>query len=376
VQLCSRAQNTLILVAVCSEKSQLHFSLLAKKLNAEMIQLKLVVAFILSLLSFLSSSSLVADAALPAASRSRRKASSKIRNTDYDRTVTTFSPKGELLQVEYALQGTRRSSSLVAMTDGRRRACVAVARGSSSGGNNNASVDDDVANDDDAALTNIAASERIYKVDEHVYIAVSGFNGDGRVLMRYVREEAQNHKKRYGERATVSEIANFVGSLQHRLTRTSGVRPFAVAATVIGFDSVRKNKRSAALSKKERENETEKNRMRIFKTDPGGMVEEVWGCATGMDDESINRYLRENFNKESSSKIGATAAATAVVVEEEQTGNDVQSLPVSAIFRKSNNVKSADVYVFTLDDNDVLTYDVSVVSSSSSRARLGAAFRF
>ncbi|KAJ6849533.1 proteasome subunit alpha type-1-A-like [Iris pallida] len=108
----------------------------------------------------------------------------------YDTDVTTWSPTGRLFQVEYAMEAVKQGFAAV----GLRSATLAV-----------------------LASVNKSASElsshlrKIFKVDDHIGVAIAGLTADGRVLSRYLRSECINHRFIY-------EIDLLVGRLVVQLT--------------------------------------------------------------------------------------------------------------------------------------------------------------
>lgn len=94
----------------------------------------------------------------------------------YDTDVTTWSPTGRLFQVEYAMEAVKQGSAAIGL---RSRSHVVL------------------------ACVNKAQSElsshqkKIFKVDDHIGVAIAGLTADGRVLSRYMRSEAINHSFTY-----------------------------------------------------------------------------------------------------------------------------------------------------------------------------------
>uniref|UniRef100_A0A0D3ATH5 Proteasome subunit alpha type n=1 Tax=Brassica oleracea var. oleracea TaxID=109376 RepID=A0A0D3ATH5_BRAOL len=94
----------------------------------------------------------------------------------YDTDVTTWSPTGRLFQVEYAMEAVKQGSAAIGL---RSRSHVVL------------------------ACVNKAQSElsshqkKIFKVDDHIGVAIAGLTADGRVLSRYMRPEAINHSFTY-----------------------------------------------------------------------------------------------------------------------------------------------------------------------------------
>ncbi|CAM9994186.1 unnamed protein product, partial [Discosporangium mesarthrocarpum] len=225
----------------------------------------------------------------------------------YDRSITLFSPDGQLMQVSYAEQAVNKGALAVAVTNGRdtialcvespsntddedempcsdgnldkevwcqilipstpydkRKALAStpprkgvwglpVARrdggGLKAGGVRGGGVVDDSNNQD----------RKLCKLDEGVYLAFAGLSADGRVLSSKIRVECQSYRYSMGAAPTIGHIAKYVGGLQHRYTRTGGARPYGVSCLIVGFD--------------------EDNTPRVFRSEPSGMFAE-WTAST------------------------------------------------------------------------------------------------
>ncbi|KAF8112058.1 hypothetical protein N665_0068s0025 [Sinapis alba] len=94
----------------------------------------------------------------------------------YDTDVTTWSPTGRLFQVEYAMEAVKQGSAAIGL---RSRSHVVLA-----------SVN--------KAQSELSSHQRkIFKVDDHIGVAIAGLTADGRVLSRYMRSESINHSFTY-----------------------------------------------------------------------------------------------------------------------------------------------------------------------------------
>lgn len=45
-----------------------------------------------------------------------------------------------------------------------------------------------------ASLASLPSCEQVFKIDDHLGIAISGLTADGRILCRYMRNECLNHR--------------------------------------------------------------------------------------------------------------------------------------------------------------------------------------
>lgn len=135
----------------------------------------------------------------------------------YSFSLTTFSPSGKLVQIEYAL--------------------AAVAAGAPSVG---------------IKATNgvVLASEKKHKsvlYDEHsihkvelitknIGMVYSGMGPDYRVLVKAARKVAQQYFLTYQEQIPTSQLVQLVANVMQEYTQQGGVRPFGVSLLIAGWD--------------------------------------------------------------------------------------------------------------------------------------------
>ncbi|KOM49152.1 hypothetical protein LR48_Vigan07g285600 [Vigna angularis] len=94
----------------------------------------------------------------------------------YDTDVTTWSPAGRLFQVEYAMEAVKQGSAAIGL---RSKTHVVLA----------------CVNKANSELS--SHQKKIFKVDNHIGVAIAGLTADGRVLSRYMRSECINYNYTY-----------------------------------------------------------------------------------------------------------------------------------------------------------------------------------
>jgi 20S proteasome subunit alpha 4 len=179
----------------------------------------------------------------------------------YDRSITTFDPSGRLLQVEYGLEASRRGESIAAALTDSGRILVLVAHPKADG------------------THPVATTQKVHRIDDHLWLFTAGLSGDARALASHLRSHSRQHRLSYGEAMTVEEAAQQAAAVQHDLTRSGGARPLGCTAIVVGMDPTYK----------------ETGRPRIFRTDPGGILEDCLYCCAGRDQERLMSALGESF---------------------------------------------------------------------------------
>ncbi len=135
----------------------------------------------------------------------------------YDRASTVFSPDGRLFQVEYALQAIQMGGTAVAVTYDHGIIFVAYR------------------NLPQSTLAKAGSIEKSFAIDTGLGCVTAGLIADSRVLVEFLRLEAQRHRITYGEGAPYGLLANALGTLLQQYTQYGGTRPFAVSLLIGGF---------------------------------------------------------------------------------------------------------------------------------------------
>ena len=136
----------------------------------------------------------------------------------YDRASTVFSPDGRLFQVEYALQAIQMGGTAVAVTYDTGIVFVAY---------RNLPV---------SSLADAGSIEKSFAIDTGLGCVTAGLIADSRVLVEFLRVEAQRHRITYGEAAAYPLLGHALGTLLQQFTQFGGTRPFAVSLLLGGFN--------------------------------------------------------------------------------------------------------------------------------------------
>lgn len=143
--------------------------------------------------------------------------------SQYDKSTVTFSDKGELLQVEYALNAGLKGSSLLGL---KCEGDVILCAPSAAEGTD--------------VLLDRRSIDKVSKVDDKTWIAFSGLAGDGRYITKSIRSFSIQFYSKFGCSPDCSTIARQIGEMQHEATITRG-------ATVIVIVSIKKTKYFTAV---------------------------------------------------------------------------------------------------------------------------------
>lgn len=139
--------------------------------------------------------------------------------------------------------------------------------------------------DDGSILVLVAqpkGTTKVHRLDDHLWLFTAGLSGDARALAAHLRANARQHRLSYGEPMTVEEAAKQSAAVQHELTRTGGARPLGCTAIVLGMDPSHNKDVGPA---------------RLFRTDPGGGLEDCSFCCAGRDQDRLMSKLIQKYEK-------------------------------------------------------------------------------
>lgn len=135
----------------------------------------------------------------------------------YDTDVTTWSPAGRLFQVEYAMEAVKQGSAAIGL---RSKSHVVLA----------------TVNKTSSELS--SHQKKVFKIDDHIGVAIAGLTADGRVLSRYMRNECINHSFVYENPLPVGRLVVRLADKAQVCTQRSWKRPYGVGLLVSGLDEL------------------------------------------------------------------------------------------------------------------------------------------
>ena len=207
------------------------------------------------------------------------------RGREYDRAITIFSPEGRIYQVEYALELVKRGSPIVGVRSEEGVILAAM----------------------EPQLSKLAApgnSKKIFKIDDHIGVAIAGLSPDARVLIKQARLYSQSNKMTYDEPVDVEDLTSNVGDLLQRYTQNAGVRPFGVSLLFGGVDEFR---------------------VSLIATDPSGSYRGYKAVSIGRNSDKAKQVLTNQYRKEITldEAIGLAVEALKEVATDEVSADGV-----------------------------------------------------
>ncbi|XP_015907646.1 proteasome subunit alpha type-2 [Parasteatoda tepidariorum] len=176
----------------------------------------------------------------------------------YSFSLTTFSPSGKLVQIEYALAavaagapsvGIKASNGVVLATEKNYK----------------------------SVLYEEHSIHKVEMVTNHIGMIYSGMGPDYRLLVRRARKLAQQYYLRYGEPIPTSQLVQRVAYIMQEYTQSGGVRPFGVSLLICGWDS---------------------DRPYLFQCDPSGAYFAWKATAMGKNHVNGKAFLEKRYNEE------------------------------------------------------------------------------
>ncbi|MGQ4913659.1 MAG: archaeal proteasome endopeptidase complex subunit alpha [Candidatus Asgardarchaeia archaeon] len=176
----------------------------------------------------------------------------------YDRAITIFAPDGRLYQVEYANEAVRRGTPAIGVKSKEGVILVVQKKATSK-------------------LEDISYLHKIFKVDEHVGVAISGLHADGRRLVDYARLVAQWNRLTYDEKISIKSLTKTICDLEQYYTQHAFARPFGVALLIAGFDDTGPQ---------------------LYSTGASGSYWGWMATSIGSGSENAQEYLQKNYKKD------------------------------------------------------------------------------
>lgn len=204
----------------------------------------------------------------------------------YDRALTVFSPEGRLFQVEYALEAVRRGTLAIAVKS-KEDVCLAAQIKVAS------------------TLMDADSIDKIFQVDEHIGVAISGLHADARALINYARVQAQSFRLTYDEPVRLGMLTKAIADLKQQYTQFGGVRPWGCALFFIGIDA---------------------SGTQIYTTSPSGIYRSFKAYAIGSGEATAREYLLNNYkeNMTFDELINLTLNSLKESIDEEPTKENVR----------------------------------------------------
>ncbi|ETW84478.1 threonine protease [Heterobasidion irregulare TC 32-1] len=256
------------------------------------------------------------------------------RNT-YDSDNTVFSPQGRLHQVEYALEAVKQGSAAIGLRS--KTHCVLLALKRSTG--------------------ELASyQQKMFRIDDHVGIAIAGLTSDARVLSNFMRQQAMASRMIFNRPAPVNRLVSAIADKAQVNTQEYGRRPYGVGFLVIGQDSTGPH---------------------LFEFSPSGTSFEYYAISIGARSQSAKTYLEKHYESFASCSLdqlithGLNALRETLQQDKELTALN-SSIGVVGPPMPTEKGVSPEGPFRILDSEFVTSY---IASQSATQGALGAALQ-
>ncbi len=175
----------------------------------------------------------------------------------YDRALTVFSPEGRLYQVEYALEAVRRGTLVVAAKSDEAVILASQIK-------------------IPTKLMDGDSIDKIFQVDQHIGVAISGLHADSRMLINYARVQSQSFRLTYDEPVRLGMLVKSLADVCQMFTQYGGTRPFGCALFFIGVDA---------------------SGTQIYTTSPSGIYRSFYAYALGNGESTAREYIQKNYKE-------------------------------------------------------------------------------
>jgi len=176
----------------------------------------------------------------------------------YSFSLTTFSPSGKLVQIEYALNAVAQGRPALGIKAKNGVVLATEAKMPS-------------------VLMEQSTLKKIQVVDEHLGITYAGMSPDFQVIVKQARKKALAYNAQYGTKAPVSQVAREIAGILQDATQSGGVRPYGCSLMLAGFDD---------------------EGPQLFQIDPSGAYFKWKASALGKNYVNSKTFLEKRYNEE------------------------------------------------------------------------------
>uniref|UniRef100_A0A8C3JI46 Proteasome subunit alpha type n=1 Tax=Calidris pygmaea TaxID=425635 RepID=A0A8C3JI46_9CHAR len=185
-------------------------------------------------------------------------ARSKMAERGYSFSLTTFSPSGKLVQIEYALAavaagapsvGIKAANGVVLATEKKQKSILYDER----------------------------SVHKVEPITKHIGLVYSGMGPDYRVLVHRARKLAQQYYLVYHEPIPTAQLVQRIASVMQEYTQSGGVRPFGVSLLICGWNE---------------------GRPYLFQSDPSGAYFAWKATAMGKNYVNGKTFLEKRYNED------------------------------------------------------------------------------
>ncbi|KAL1297543.1 hypothetical protein AAFC00_006115 [Neodothiora populina] len=202
----------------------------------------------------------------------------------YSFSLTTFSPSGKLVQIEYALNAVNQGVTSLGIK-ASNGIVLATEKKSSS------------------PLIDAASSSKVSLITPNIGMVYSGMGPDYRILVDKARKVSHtNYKRIYNEYPPTRILVQDVARVMQEATQSGGVRPYGVSLLVAGWDDGIEPEKEAGETDAERKAAASgktggilKGGPSLYQVDPSGSYFPWKATAIGKSATSAKTFLEKRY---------------------------------------------------------------------------------
>lgn len=219
----------------------------------------------------------------------------------FDTRTNIFNPNGRINQIEYALKAIKNSGPALALHY-NGGIVVATEKQTSS-----------------SLLLPPKHGEKVFRVDEHLFVVVSGLTADANYLIEFLRKQCQDYRYTFDSCIPVEQIVERICNLKQSYTQFGGMRPFGTSFIFVGWDHHHGHQ--------------------IYTSDPSGNMACWRAVAQGANEENSNNLLQEHFKPEMGLEEAKELAMKIIMQTLDSNVPDTKRLVVGVLQKEENKEK-------------------------------------
>lgn len=189
-----------------------------------------------------------------------------------DFSLTTFSSKGTLKQIENALKAVENGETAIGI---KCKTGVVLA----------------VKKKFESILVEEDSIRKIQSIDSHVGATYAGLGGDYRILLQKARKHNMKYLLNYNEPILLTNLCRNVAQTVQEYTQSGGVRPFGISLLVAGVDN---------------------GCPQLYQIDPSGAYYEWKATAIGHNSQAVKAQLEKSYKEDMDVEDGIHIALLAL----------------------------------------------------------------
>jgi 20S proteasome subunit alpha 3 len=176
-------------------------------------------------------------------------------------------------------------------------------------------------------------SEKIYKIDRNIAVAVGGIAADANLLIDYARDYSQNYFYKYKNYTPIENVVRYISDTMQIKTQFGSTRPYGAGFLFGGWDRV--------------------YGYQLYNSEPSGIYNTWKAHAIGKNDQSAQSTLKQYY--ENNLDLEAGLKLTVKVLKKTLDKNKLNGENVE-IFILQRNEEDGEIVQKNIDTNTINNY--------------------